>query len=136
MTAPDPPALVDVLLEVFTWIGFAGALALGVVAVILWAADGTWLPATAYVDREGEETIVRWYDADGDANSAVAKDADAEALAGADTTDIWYRHGWRGRMRLTRRPPGLRTVAWSAAGLLALGVIALVGGWVVYFTRG
>ena len=35
---------VDILLEVFTWIGLGGAFALAVVAVILWAADGTWLP--------------------------------------------------------------------------------------------
>jgi hypothetical protein len=126
---------VDILLEVFTWIGFGGAVALAVVIVIMWAADGSWLPADAIVDREGDETIVRWIDADGDANRAVAGAADAAVLADADAADIWYRHGWQGRMRLTRRPPGLRTVALSAGGMLVLGVVCLVIGWVLYFTR-
>ncbi len=127
---------VDILLEVFTWIGFGGAVALAVVIVIMWAADGTWLPADAIVDREGDETVVRWIDADGDANRAVASAADAAELADADAAPIWYRHGWQGRMRLTRRPGGLRTVVLSAGGMLALGVVSLVASWVLYFTRG
>ena len=73
---------------------------------------------------------------DGDANSAVAGPADAAALAGRDSADIWYRLGWSGRMRLQRRPAGLRAVALSAAGLFALGILCLVTGWVLYFLRG
>ena len=134
------PAVLDVLLEVFTWVGFGGAVVLAVVAAILWAMDGTWLPAQAIVDTEsltsGEATVVRWFDADGDANSAVAGPADAAALAGRDSADIWYRLGWSGRMRLQRRPAGLRAVALSAAGLFALGILCLVTGWVLYFLRG
>ena len=134
------PDVTDVLLEVFTWVGFGGAAALAVVAAILWAADGTWLPARAIVDTEsgpaGEETIVRWFDADGDANSAVAGPAEAAALAGREYADIWYRHGWTGRMRLQRRPPGLRAVALAAAGLCALGALCLASGWVLFFLRG
>lgn len=127
--------VLDILLEVFTWIGFGGALALALVIVIMWAADGSWLEADAIVDREGDETVVRWIDADGDANRAVASPADAATLEGVDAASIWYRHGWQGRMRLTRRPPGMRTVVLSAGGMLALGVVCLVIGWVVYFTR-
>ncbi len=127
---------VDILLEVFTWIGLGGAFALAVVAVILWAADGTWLPAEAIVDHDGDRTVVRWFDADGDANSAVAGPEDAAALAGRDEASIWYRHGWRGRMRLARRSPGLRAVSLSAAGMLALGIVCLLVGWALYFARG
>ncbi|MCC9052802.1 hypothetical protein LOK55_00465 [Microbacterium sp. F2E] len=130
----------DVLLEVFTWVGFGGSAVLAVVMAILWAADGTWLPAEAIVDTErgptGEVTVVRWFDADGDANSAVAGPAEASALAGREQADIWYRHGWTSRMRLQRRPPGLRAVTLAAAGLFALGVLCLVSGWVVFFLRG
>lgn len=136
---PAPPA-VDVLLEVFTWVGLGGGLVLALVAVVLWAADGTWLAADAIVDTEpgpdGDVTVVRWFDADGDANSATVTGADAAALAGRDSATIWYRHGWSGRMRLRRRPPGLRAVPLSAAGLFALGVLCLVAGWVLYFARG
>jgi len=127
---------IDILLEVFTWIGFGGAFALAVVLVILWAADGTWLPADAIVDREGDDTVVRWFDADGDANSAIASPADAEVLAGASEASIWYKLGWRGRMRLQRRPAGLKTVILSAGGLLALGVLSFVASRGVYFARG
>lgn len=131
-----PSGVLDILLEIFAWVGFVGFVALAAVAVGMWAADGTWLPADAIVDREGERTVVRWYDDDGDANSAVAEPGDAAALAGRDAASIWYRHGWTGRMRLTRRPPGLRRVIWSAAGMLALGVVSVAASVVLYFSRG
>lgn len=127
--------VIDVLLEVFTWIGLGGGLLLAVVAVALWAADGTWLAAEAIVDREGDETVVRWFDADGDANRAVATTAEAAVLEGLDAASIWYRHGWQGRMRLTRRAPALRALALSAGGMVALGILCLVASWIVYFAR-
>lgn len=130
---------VDAILEIFTWISVGGALALGVAAVVLWATDGSWLPADAIIDREtgaAGETIVRWFDGDGDANSAVVSAADAAALAGRDEASIWYRYGWQGRMRLTRRPPALRLVLQTAAGLCSLAVLTQVVTWVIYFARG
>lgn len=127
------PTVVDLLLEIFTWVGFGGAFALIVCAVVVWAVDGTWLTADAIVDREDGRTVVRWVDVDGDVNSATASAADAAELAGRDAAPIWYRHGWQGRMRLRRRPPGLRVLLLSAAGLGALGVLCLVTGWVLYF---
>ena len=126
----------DLLLEIFTWIGLGGAFALVVAAVVVWAADGSWLPADAFVDRDGDETVVRWFDADGDANSAIASPGDAAGLAGRDEASIWYRHGWQGRMRLTRRAPGLRLVVISAAGMLALAALCQVVAWVLYFAHG
>jgi len=125
----------DAVLEIFSWIGFGGFVLLALVAVALWAADGTWLPAEAIVDRDGEELVVRWYDADGQARGAVPAAADQAALAGCDTVAIWYRYGRTSRVRLTRRPPGLRQVAWSAAGMLALAVICLVTSWVLLILR-
>ncbi|MBN9177835.1 MAG: hypothetical protein J0I43_10755 [Microbacterium sp.] len=132
----------DILFEIFAWIGFGGFVLLAVAAVVVWAADGTWLPAEAIVDRERdaatqhETTIVRWYDADGDANSAVASPQDAAELAGRDAASIWYRHGWTGRMRLTRRSPGLHRLLWSATGMLALGILAVAASIILYFSRG
>lgn len=125
--------VIDALIEVFAWTGFGASAVLGVVCIVLWASDGTWLPARAIVDRDGERPVVRWFDADGDANSAVLSDADARVLGGVDTAAIWYRHGWRGRMRLRRRPAVLRAAGWATAGLFALGVLSLVAGWVRYF---
>lgn len=124
---------IDILLEVFTWIGFGACVVLLIAFVVLWAADGTWLPVEAIVDRDGDAPVARWIDADGDVNSAVLSAADAAVLAGADTARIWYRHGWRDRMRLTHRPPGLRALLLAAVGMLGLGIVCLVGGWVRYF---
>lgn len=126
----------DAVLEVFTWVGFAGAVAFGLLALIVWAADGTWLPADALVDHEHDGTWVRWFDGEGDANSARLHPHAADSLAGRDRAEIWYRHGWRGRMRLTARPPLLRAAVGLAWGLLALGALSLVGSWVALFTRG
>ncbi len=127
---------IDALIEIFTWVGFGAFLLLAIAVVIAWAADGTWLPAEAIIDRDGGDPVVRWFDADGDANSAPLSPADAVVIGDADAAFIWYRHGWQGRVRLQRRPAGLRTLTWSAAGMLALGVVSLVAGWVLYFVRG
>ncbi len=126
----------DAVIEIFTWLVFGAALVLGAVAIGLWVADGTWLPADAMVDHEEAGTYVRWFDSDGDANSALAGPADAAALSGVDRAPIWYRYGWRERMRLAPRPPGLRAVTWAALGMLALGILALVTSWVLLFAAG
>jgi len=123
----------DAVFEIFTWIGFGGAVLFGLIALAVWVGDGTWLPAEALVDHDETGTYVRWFDADGDANNALASEADAAALAGVDRARIWYRYGWRDRMRLTARPPGLRAVLWAAGALLALGILALVASWVLLF---
>ena len=47
----------DILLEVFSWLGLGAGVLLAAVAVILWAVDGTWLPADAIVDHEDDGTV-------------------------------------------------------------------------------
>jgi len=123
----------DAVVEIFTWVGFIGAVAFGFVALALWAFDGTWLPVEAIVDHEDDGTWVRWFDGDGEANNARADHHTAAQLAGRDRADVWYRHGWRGRMRLTRRAPLLRAMTGLAVGLFALGVVSMIGSWVVLF---
>lgn len=123
----------DAVIEIFTWLGFGGAVVLGILAVILWAADGTWLAAGAVLDAEDGEIVARWFDHDGEANSAVLSDADAAVVAGRDRVDLWYRLGWQGRARLTRRAPVVRALLIATWSLLALGIVALVTSWVVMF---
>ena len=114
-------AILDAVLEILSWAAFGGAALFAVALLVLWAADGTW---------------VRWYDDEGEANSARVDDHTATLLAGRDRADIWYRHGWRGRMRLTRRPPAHRLLVDLSSGFLAVGVAALVASWIVLFARG
>ncbi len=125
---------VDILFEIFTWIGLGGFLAVGVLALIIWAADGTWMPAEAIVDRDSGDVVLRWFDADGDANSAVPAAADLAEIGSRSRVPIWYRHGWRDRMRLVARPPALRAALIGAAALLALAVLSFVAGWVILAT--
>lgn len=122
---------VDILFEIFTWIGLGGFLALAMAAVVVWAADGTWLPAEAIVDRDSGTPVLRWFDADGDANSAEPASADLATIGARATVPIWYRHGWRDRMRLTPRPPALRATMIGAGALLALAIVSFVAGWFV-----
>lgn len=127
---------VDILLEIFTWIGLGGFLALSAVAVILWAADGTWLPADAIVDRDGDDPVLRWFDGDGDANSAVPAITDHAVIGSRATVPIWYRHGWRDRMRLTPRSPALRAAILGAGAMLALAIVTFVAGLIVLAAAG
>lgn len=126
----------DAVLEIFTWVGLGAALLLAVIALIVWAVDGTWLRAEGLVDHEEDGTWVRWFDADGDANSAVASDHDAAKLTGLDRADIYYRLGWRGKMRLTRRHPALRAATWMALGFAAMSMLSFAASLVVMFVRG
>ena len=50
--------------------------------------------------------------------------------------DIFYRRGIGGRMRLTQGSPAVRAVALLAAGLIGLGVVALILSWILLFARG
>ena len=126
----------DAVVEVFTWIGLGGAVVIAIALVAVWAFDGTWLPADAIVDHEADGTWVRWFDGDGEANSARADDHLAAELAGRDRSPIWYRHGWQGRMRLTRRPPASRPLAIALGSLLALSAVSFAVSMISYVVRG
>ncbi len=36
--------VIDAVIEIFSWVGLGAGVLLGVVALILYLADGTWLP--------------------------------------------------------------------------------------------
>lgn len=126
----------DAVLEIFGWVGVGAGLLLAIAAVIMWAAQGTWLSAEAVLDEEAGHLWVRWFDNDGDANSAIASAHDREKLAGLDKATIWYRMGWHGRMRLTRTSPALAAVAWLAVGCLGVGLLSFAASLVLLFVRG
>lgn len=126
----------DAVVEIFSWVGFGlGALLAGV-ALVLYLLDGTWLPARAVVEDAEHGRLVRWFDEDGDVNEAPLSHEQEHELAGKDMADIFYRRGAMGRMRLTQGSPAVRAVALLAAGLVGLGVVALIVSWVLLFARG
>jgi hypothetical protein len=126
----------DAVIEIFSWVGFGAGILLGILALILRLADGTWLPARAVVEHGEDRSLVRWFDADGGVNAAYLNHEQQHALAGKEMADIFYRRGVANRMRLTHGSPAVRAVGLLALGLLALGLVATIVSWVLLFVRG
>ncbi|WP_243073919.1 hypothetical protein [Microbacterium sp. SS28] len=127
---------IDAIIEIFTWVGLGAGVLLAIVALILKLADGTWVAGRAFVEHEDGRSLVRWFDADGGVNAAQLNHEQAHALAGKEMADIFYRRGTPNRMRLTHGSPAVRAVALLAAGLGALGLIALILSGILLFARG
>jgi hypothetical protein len=126
----------DAVVEVFSWVGLGlGALLAGV-ALVMYLFDGTWLPTRAVLEDSEHGRLVRWFDEDGTVNQARLPHEQEHALAGKNMADIFYRRGSVGRMRLSQGSPAVRLVARLAAGLVGLGVVALILSWVLLFARG
>lgn len=123
----------DAILEIFSWVGFGASVVFGIAAIVVWAADGSWLPADAYLDEDGR--TLRWIDDEGEVNSAPLAEHDRHHLGDGGAARIWYRHGWHDRMRFTRRPPVLRLLVGLAIGGAALGVASVAASVVVFFLR-
>lgn len=122
--------------EIFTWAGLGLGVLVAGFALVLLVVDGTWLPASGVVETEGDDLVVRWWDEDGDVNQAALSHQDREKLAGRDMLDIFYRRGYRNRMRLTRASPAVRAFFLLALGLAGVGLIAVIGSWVLLFIEG
>lgn len=128
--------VVGLVAEIFAWVGFGGAVFLGVLTFALWAADGTWLPARGVVEPVGEGLVVRWIDDRGAINEAPLSPVDAAGLGGRDMADIHFRRGATGRMRLTADSPAVRGAGRLALGALILGILSLAVQLVVLFVQG
>lgn len=123
----------DAILEIFSWVGFGAAVVFGITAVIVWASDGSWLPADAYLDDDGR--TLRWIDDASEVNAAQLADHDRDHLGAGGTARIWYRHGWHDRMRFTRHPPVLRILFGLTVGGGVLGLLSVLASVVVFFLR-
>jgi hypothetical protein len=129
-------ATIDAVIEIFTWVGFgAGALLAGI-ALLAYLFDGTWIPARGVLESTEHGKVVRWFDEDGGVNEAPLSHEQLHAVGDAAMYDIFYRRGWRNRMRLTQHSPLVRSITLLAAGLIALGVIGLIVSSVLLFMRG
>ena len=127
----DPSQVIGAVAEIFTWVGIgAGALLTGI-ALLMYLADGTWLPVRAVVEPVERGHVVRWIDDKDGVNEAPIPESDLARLGGGDMADIFYRRDSRNVMRLTRESPAVRAVMRFAGGLLALGVLALILSWVL-----
>lgn len=131
-----PDQTIDAIVEIFSWAGFGlGALLAGI-ALVLYLFDGTWLPTRAVVEETEHGPVVRWFDEDGGVNEAHLSHEQERHIGDKQMTDIFYRRGGRGRMRLTQGSPAVRAVALLAIGLIGVGVVSVVLSWILLFVRG
>ena len=128
--------VVDVVIELFTWVGLGAGILLAAIALILYVADGTWVPVRAVVEDVDDHRVVRWFDEHGGVNEAVLSPHDEARIGAADMADVFARRGSRHRMRLTPSSPLVRFVSLLAAGVLGLGALAFALSIVLLFTRG
>lgn len=129
-------AALDAVVEIFTWVGLAAGALLAGVALVAYLFDGTWVPARGVVESTESGKVVRWFDEDGGVNEAPLSPEQLHIIGGAGMYDIFARRGWNNRMRLTQHSPLVRSIALLAAGLTALGVVALIVSAVLLFARG
>lgn len=126
----------DAIVEIFSWVGLGLGIGVAVLALIAFVIDGTWVPVRAVVERLGERTVVRWFDASGGVNEATLSDAQLHEIGTKDMADIYAREGSADRMRLHRRSPVVRGLTLLAGVLLGVGALALAASLVMLFVRG
>jgi len=129
-------AAIDAMAEIFTWVGFGVGAFLAGVALVAYLFDGTWVPVRAFVETTESGRVVRWFDEDGGVNEAPLTHEQLHVVGDAGMYDIFARRGWRNRMRLTQHSPLVRAIALLAAGLIGLGIVALIVTSVLLFSRG
>lgn len=127
---------IDIVLEVFTWVGLGGAAVLAVIALALRGADGVWRPVRAVLDDSERGRVARWFGDGSAVGEALLTPEQEHALRGRDTADVFVRAGSTDRMRLAAGSPAVRTVAWSAVGLAVLGVVAVAASLVLLVVHG
>jgi hypothetical protein len=69
-------------------------------------------------------------------NEAPLSAQELARIGDRDMADIHYRRGWENRMRLTHGSPVVKLTLWLAAGLAALGIVALVVSLVIVAMQG
>jgi hypothetical protein len=127
---------IEAVVEILSWAGFGLGGMLAVAALIVFLADGTWLPVRGFVEHEGDQIIVRWFDEDDQVNQAPLSPGEWEQLGGKDAVDVYARRGSRDRMRATRRSPVVRGLALLAALVLGVGLACSVISLVLLFMAG
>jgi len=126
---------IDAIAEIFTWVGFGGALLLAIVAIVVRIADGSWVPAQAVLSDESEGRIARWFGSEGRVGQTWLTPEQEHELEGRATADVFVRLGRHDRLRLTKGSPLVRFLLWLTAGFAGLGVVAAVASIVLLAMR-
>lgn len=112
----EPTGILELLAEVFTWIGFSvGVLAL-LIRLVVQAADGTWVRTQAVLIGESPRMRVRWIAHDGVIRERELDRSEQDQLGAADDPELYYQRRSPDRTRL-------ESVSHAARILLIVGII-------------
>lgn len=126
---------IDAIAEIFTWVGFGGAVVLALATLVVWLADGSWsLTQVVLADEQGQRSA-RWFGSSGRVGHAWLTPDQQVALDGRDTAEVYVRVGSDDRVRLTKGSPTVRFLGWLTVGFFALGVVATAASIVFLMSR-
>ncbi|MCK6067480.1 MULTISPECIES: hypothetical protein [Microbacterium] len=126
---------IEAIVEILSWIGLGMGALVALLALVVHLVDGTWVPVRAFVEHEGDEIVLRWFDEEDAVNSAPISAAQWRELGGRDTAEVFARRGSRNRVRAARHSGAVRGLLLLAAVLLAVGAVCLIISGVMLFVR-
>ncbi len=122
----EPIALVGLLAEVLTWVGFAvGALAL-FIRLIVKAVEGTWIRTQVVLTEESDGTRVRWVAHDGAIRERRLDASELHQVTADDEPEMYYR--WRSpdRIRVDAVSHPSRILLFVGLIFIGVGVVAII----------
>ncbi|WOF24090.1 hypothetical protein N8K70_05300 [Microbacterium betulae] len=122
----DMSRVVGAITEIFSWIGFGGAIVFGLAAVVARLADGTWVAVHGFLLEDADPPVVRWFGAGHAVGEAPLTAEIRRAADDADELDLFTRPGRPGSARLHERSPLPRLLGWSAVAFGSLGVVSTI----------
>ncbi|WP_213815564.1 hypothetical protein [Glaciihabitans sp. dw_435] len=120
--------LIELLAELFTWIGFLAGGACLLTLVIVRAARGSWVETDAVlVDAPGSGgTLVRWMTDEGTLHTAELTPDELADIKDPDALQIHYSRRSPDRMRIGSHTDGEKVLRVTGLVLVGLGVIAVI----------
>ena len=107
--------------EVLSWIGLGIGLPALLVALLVKAGDGRWVPVVLVLVPEGSRIRARWYAANNFWERLLTAD-EALLWRGRETADAFISERHPHRMRSEPRRPLLHAVYVAGLALTAIGV--------------
>lgn len=111
--------------EVLSWFGFGIGLPALLVALLVKAGDGRWVPVEIVLVEEGARVRARWYAAD-DFRERLLTPHEALLWRGRETADAFIAERHPQRMRPEPRRPVLHAVYVAGFALTAIGVVSTI----------
>lgn len=129
----SPLDVVDLLVELLTWIGLLLGGACLLTLLILRGARGGWVETEAVVVDDGDGALVRWMTVEGELHSGIFEADDAGDTFDPDQLRIFYSRRAPHRYRLHAAAHGERVLQLLAFVLLGIGGVSFIVSIVLLF---